>query len=191
LKHSLTLILFLLAVMLLNGCATGAAGSGRMETQTSGPGVIAQDYELAESSPADIPSTGSPEAITPEKSSVFRGQTSGDNAPLRPVSPAVVALLKQADQAQLHGDLARAAASLERGLRIAPHDAGLWHRLAKVRLAQERFQQAESMAKKSNSLARGDRRLLFANWMAIATSREQRGDLAGKAKAQQEALKYQ
>ena len=177
--------------MLLRGCVTGAAGYGRPEAQTDGPGITDRDYEQAESTPVDIPSSGSAEVITPEKSSVFRGQTSGDNAPVKPVSPAVVALLKQADQAQQHGDLDRAAASLERGLRIAPHDAGLWHRLARVRLAQERFQQAESMAKKSNSLARGNRRLLFANWMAIATAREQRGDLAGKAKAQQEALKYQ
>ena len=183
-----TLIIFSLMIFALQGCATGGVSGAR--TSILMPSAE-QTAETAESTPAEIPSSGSPEVIVPDKSSVFRGQTTGDNAPVKPTSTAVAALLSKADRAQQHGDLGAAAATLERGLRIAPHNARLWQRLAEVRLAQERYQQAESMAKKSNSLARGDRRLLFANWMTIATSREQRGDLAGKAKAQQEALKYQ
>lgn len=182
---------FCITLLALQGCASLPGSGDRVSDSTKGPTVFGRTVETAETTPADIPSSGSPEVIAPEKSTVFRGQTTGDNAPIKPASTAVTALLSKADRAQQLGDLGTAAATLERGLRIAPHDAKLWHRLARVRLAQERYQQAESMAKKSNSLARGDRKLLFANWMTIASSREQRNDLAGKAAAQKEARKYQ
>lgn len=174
----------LFAVAFIQGCATG--GLSRTEPGYSSPG----QYETAESSPAEIYSAGQPESITPEKSSVFRGPSSGDNAPAPRTSPAVIALIGQAEKAEQQGDLAQAAASIERGLRIAPHDANLWQKLASIRLGQNRPQQAESLAKKSNSLARGNRKLLFANWMTIAESRELRGDKKGKARAQQQARKY-
>lgn len=187
----LVLVLLGLMVFILPGCTTVGDSGSRSSILMPGMPGAERTAETAESMPADIPSSGSAEIIAPEKSSVFRGQTTGDNAPIKPASSAVTTLISKADQAQQQGDLGAAAATLERGLRIAPHNAKLWQRLAEVRLAQQRYQQAESMAKKSNSLARGDRRLLFTNWMTIANAREQRGDQAGKVKAQQEALKYQ
>jgi len=57
------------------------------------------------------------------------------------------------------GQPAAAAQVLERGLRIAPKDGYLWSQLAKVRLGQGRRNQALALAKKSNSLAHGDRLL--------------------------------
>ena len=179
----------LCVVAFIQGCATG--GLSRTGPGYSSPGQPSMEpYETAESSPADISSSGHPESITPEKSTIFRGPSSGDNAPPPRSSPAVTALIGQAEKAEQQGNLAQAAASIERGLRIAPHDAKLWQKLARIRLGQKRPQQAESLAKKSNSLARGNRKLLFANWMTIAESREQRGDKKGKARAQQQARKY-
>lgn len=177
-------------LLIINGCATDV-GRGTGPGYSSPGQSPGEPVEPALSSPAEIPSAGQPEAIPPGKSTVFRGPSAGDNAPPPRNSPAVIALIGQADKAQQAGDLALAAAKIERGLRIMPHDARLWHKLARIRLAQDRPQQAESLAKKSNSLARGNRKLLFANWMTIAEARELRGDKKGKARAQREARKYQ
>ncbi len=60
---------------------------------------------------------------------------------------------RQAATQVRQGRLDLAAATLERGLRIAPKDAMLWSQLAEVKLQQHHYQQARSLAEKSNSLA--------------------------------------
>lgn len=60
---------------------------------------------------------------------------------------------RQAATQVRQGRLDLAAATLERGLRIAPKDAMLWSQLAEVKLKQHQYQQARSLAEKSNSLA--------------------------------------
>jgi len=77
------------------------------------------------------------------------------------------------------GQLARAAASLERALRIEPRNPRLWQELARVRLKQGDFAQAESVAARSNSWAGDDDQLRAENWRLIARAREARGDTAG------------
>jgi len=84
---------------------------------------------------------------------------------------AVAALLDRAADRQRAGDLDGAAAALERALRIAPDDARIWNRLARVRLAQGRFRQAAGLAAKSNSLAGGDPGLRADNDRIIARAR--------------------
>lgn len=84
------------------------------------------------------------------------------------------------------GNHASAAASLERALRIEPRNPRLWHELARVRLKQGQFAQAESVAARSNSWAGDDKALRAENWRLIAQSREARGDPEG-AKAALEA----
>ncbi len=104
-----------------------------------------------------------------------------------PTNPVVVSMLTAADQYQQQGDLDRAASSVERGLRAAPHDAHLWHRLSRIRLQQGRYQQAEEMAKKSNSFAKGEKGLIVQNWLLIAEARQKMGDAAGASDARQRA----
>lgn len=110
---------------------------------------------------------------------------------LAPVPPAggsaVVALLDRADRQARGGDLGAAAASLERALRIEPRNALLWHRLARVRLAQGDARQAEQLAAKSNSLAGGDPALKAANWKLIARARRTAGHTQGAAEAEARA----
>jgi Tfp pilus assembly protein PilF len=77
------------------------------------------------------------------------------------------------------GNLASAAASLERALRIEPRNPRLWHELARVRLKQGQYAQAESVAARSNSWAADDRALRAENWRLIAQAREARGDTEG------------
>lgn len=100
-----------------------------------------------------------------------------------PQSPAVVALLDNADRQAGSGKLDGAAAALERALRIEPRNAVLWQRLADIRLRQNQPGQAESLALKSNTLAVGDTATQAANWRIIAKARRQGGDTDGARQA--------
>jgi len=97
----------------------------------------------------------------------------------RAESIAVASLLDRARSDTEAGQLASAAASLERAIRIEPRNPRLWHELARLRLKQGDFAQAESVAARSNSWAGGDNALRAENWRLIARSREARGDAAG------------
>jgi len=118
---------------------------------------------------------------------------SGEEAvpvPLRPpVSSggAVVALLDQAENYHRAGDIDNEAATIERALRIDPKNADLWSRLATVRLAQGRAEQAEQMALKSNALVGADRALQARNWRLVARARWAVNDSAGARAAEKKA----
>ncbi|HYQ71627.1 MAG TPA: tetratricopeptide repeat protein [Gammaproteobacteria bacterium] len=111
--------------------------------------------------------------------------------PARPAavtsSPAVVALLGQAENQANSGDLGSAAASLERAIRIEPRNPLLWYHLATVRLAQQEAAQAEQLATKSNALAAGNRLQQSRNWRLIARSRQALGDASGARAAERRA----
>jgi Tfp pilus assembly protein PilF len=94
-------------------------------------------------------------------------------------SIAVAGLMESARSEAASGNLANAAASLERAIRIEPRNPRLWHELASVRLKQGQYAQAESVAARSNSWAGDDRALRAANWRLIAESRRARGDEEG------------
>jgi Tfp pilus assembly protein PilF len=94
-------------------------------------------------------------------------------------NPAVASLMDGARADVAAGRLVNAAASLERALRIEPRNPRLWQELARVRLKQGDYAQAESVAARSSSWAGGDNRLRAENWRLIAQAREARGDAAG------------
>jgi predicted Zn-dependent protease len=104
-----------------------------------------------------------PEILIPEPS---------DNA-------AVLTLLAQAQSQQSAGQLTSAGASLERALRIEPGNPVLWQRLAQVRFEQGKYQQAENLAAKANTLSGGNKRLRAENWRLIGQARNEQGDYAG------------
>src|SRR5258707_13042322 len=87
------------------------------------------------------------------------------------------------------GRLANAAASLERALRIEPRNPRLWQELARVRLKQGDYAQAESTAARSNSWAGSDNALRADNWRLIAHAREARGDAEGARAALETAAR--
>ena len=105
--------------------------------------------------------------------------------PVVPASPphkesvAVAGVMDTARSEAAAGNLANAAASLERAIRIEPRNPRLWHELARVRLKQGQYAQAESVAARSNSWAGDDRSLRAENWRLIAESRRARGDDEG------------
>jgi hypothetical protein len=108
-----------------------------------------------------------------------------------PTAPAALALAAQSEQARAEGNLRLAGLQLERALRIAPRDAGLWNRLAQVRLEQQEFQQAERMAERSLQLGAGDRELSLSNWRIIARAREAVGDTEGARRALEEVQRLE
>ena len=70
--------------------------------------------------------------------------------------------------------LGSAAATLERALRIEPRNPRLWHELARVRLRQGDYAQAESTAARSNTWAGADGELRAANQRIIEEARSAR-----------------
>lgn len=106
------------------------------------------------------------------------------------VSPAVQELVGKAESASAAGRHDQASAYLERAIHIAPRNPVLWQNLAVVRYRQQRFEQAESLAMKSNSLS-GEPALKRRNWSLIAASRRERGDREGARAAEQHVKQLQ
>lgn len=102
---------------------------------------------------------------------------------------AVAGLMETARADAAVGKLSTAAAAIERALRIEPRNPRLWQELARVRLQQRQFAQAESVAARSNSFAGADGALRAENWRLIAQAREARGDAAGARAALESAEK--
>src|SRR5689334_18929921 len=76
--------------------------------------------------------------------------------PPRSETTAVAGLMDSARTDADAGRLPQAAATLERALRIEPRNPRLWHELARVRLQQRDYAQAESTAARSNAFAGSD-----------------------------------
>ena len=111
----------------------------------------------------------------------------------RPAAPsenvAIAGLMQSARADTAAGRLTNAAATLERALRIEPRNPRLWQELARVRLKQGEYVQAESVAARSNSWAGSDNTLRAENWRLIAQAREARGDADGARTALETAGK--
>jgi tetratricopeptide (TPR) repeat protein len=106
-------------------------------------------------------------------------------------SQAVAALLDSAANHVSGGDLDKAAADLERALRIEPKNAAIWHDLGQIRLHQRQYDQAEAMASKSNALAGGNPSLQARNWRLIAIARRSLGNAAGADAAEAQAVQLE
>jgi tetratricopeptide (TPR) repeat protein len=104
-------------------------------------------------------------------------------APVMSENRAVIALLDLARTDNEAGRREAAGASLERALRIEPRNPWLWHQLAQLRLTQGQYEQAISLARKSNSFAGHQSRVQAENWQVIGKARVAQGDSAGAEQA--------
>lgn len=102
---------------------------------------------------------------------------------------AIAGLMQSARSDAAAGRLPNAAASLERALRIEPRNPRLWQELARVRIQQREYAQAENVALRSNSFAGSDDALRAENWRLIAQAREARGDADGARAALESAAR--
>jgi predicted Zn-dependent protease len=146
----------LISLLCLAGCATAP-----------GPEAPAPEAPPQEAPAPQTPAPPAPQAEQPRENVAIAGLV--DSA--------------RADAAA--GRLPNAAAALERALRIEPRNPRLWQALARVRLRQGDYAQAESLAQRSNTWGGTDNRLRAQNWSLIAQSRQARGDTDGARKAQE------
>lgn len=166
--------------------------SGQRWRAAQGASVVALALVLAACATpaprdAGTPGPGDPEVADEAGPEQEEGRAPSDSAPEREPTPsAAVQLARQAESARQAGDTARAEQRLERALRIAPRDAGLWHQMAALRMEQGRHQQAERLAGRSLQMAGdGDRELALKNWRLILAAREAQGNEAGAAEARE------
>jgi predicted Zn-dependent protease len=99
------------------------------------------------------------------------------------LSPAVIALVTEADKNSRAGDLESAAVTIERALRIDPRNPTLTYKLALIRLKQSKPRLAEDLAKKSALLAANDRDLKRQSWYLISEARRQQRNFHGAKEA--------
>lgn len=92
-------------------------------------------------------------------------------------------LVDEARSLRNQGRYAEAYRQLERGVSIAPRDAVLWFELARVRLAEERWDDAENLAQRALEYAQPGDDVSAYCWELIARSREGRGDYDGAEQA--------
>ena len=147
-------------LLLLGGCAASPP------TSTSLPPVDRQSTTR----PGDdvqVKPLSRPGAIQPDRE---------PSAPAAVASPAVIALLDQAGAQAQEGQLDRAAATLERALRIEPGNAGVWHDLGEIRYHQGQYRQAVDLAARSRHLAAGDPALQASTWRLTAKAKRAVGD---------------
>lgn len=107
-----------------------------------------------------------------------------------PSSPAVVALVSEADRNYNAGNLESAVATIERALRIEPRNAKLVYKLAALRLKQNKPHLAEDLAKKAALLATGDLVIKKQSWLLITEARRIYGDNYGANEARKKASQY-
>ncbi len=198
-----------LALGWLSGCATPPSpfGGAPVEDRSIPPVVVAPPPTPVEvqpllrpepivpreysQSPSPLPPTAqAPETLIPDLDA--SAATDPVQAPPAQINtqgnPAVVALLDSAAQHVGAKELDKAAAALERALRIESRNAGIWHDLGQIRLHQGDYAQAESLASKSNSLAANDNGLRARNWRLIAAARRAGGDSGGADAAEAQAV---
>ncbi len=143
--------LLLLAPVLLAGCIS--APPPRPEPPPPQPPPVRP------APPAPLPPAQPLPRPQPPASSVIRPGPP-PSAPAISATPAPPAqttatgsLVALADKQAAAGDYASAAAQLERALRIRPQDPVLWQKLAWLRLQNGDFEQAATLAARSDSLA--------------------------------------
>lgn len=178
-----SIIIFLTAVS-FTGCATSRTGAVVEDRSISSESTQEQPkeqeqpriYKLEEPesvTPVPLPDTGVEDRTTELKEQQAEQKS----------SPAVIALLDDANQYAVSGKRQEAVASIERAIRIEPKNPLLWHKLGQIHLQQGQWEQAIAMAKKSNVLATGNRPLQVENWMIVARARDAMGDKKGAAEA--------
>ncbi|MED5509468.1 MAG: tetratricopeptide repeat protein [Pseudomonadota bacterium] len=105
-------------------------------------------------------------------------------------SPAVVALLSDAEQSRDAGDYRAAQGSLQRAQRIAPRDPEVYYSLAVTHMELEDYDLAEQVALKGVSVAQGNAYQLRRLWQLLAKIRLRAGDPEGSRQAELKANQY-
>ncbi len=119
----------------------------------------------------------------------FSDNTSTSDSPFvkKTMSPAVLALVSEAETSSRSGDLESAVVTIERALRIDPRNPTLTYKLAALRLKQSKPRLAEDLAKKAALLSANDKALKKKSWLLISEARRQQKNYHGAKEARLKA----
>jgi len=92
----------------------------------------------------------------------------GINRSIKSLSPAIAALVKQADVKIEQKQWSQAISIIERALRINPKQAEAWTRMAIAHLGSGNAEQAIHMARRANVYAAKNLKLKSYNWLLIS-----------------------
>ncbi|SMC90004.1 hypothetical protein SAMN02746065_11461 [Desulfocicer vacuolatum DSM 3385] len=133
---------------------------------------------------ASIPQTHLPPEIgTPSSKTIPAGYHHKKSRP-----GIVESLIRTARKELHHGQPEAAFQTLERALNIDGQDSLVWHLMAKTRSVQGQYGQAESLARKSNTLSADNASLRKKNWRLIANALEKQGRIQEASLAKQKSM---
>lgn len=177
-------------IAMMAGCSIGPTQPPRPPVEDRG--TQAQPRPEPRPAPQETPSE--PAVATPLPDSGPAASPSPSPAPAPQTqsqqSPAVIALLSDAEQSRNAGDYRAAQGSLQRAQRIAPRDPEVYYSLALTHMELEDYDLAEQVALKGVSVAQGNAYQLRRLWQLLAKIRLRAGDPAGSRQAEQKAASY-
>jgi tetratricopeptide (TPR) repeat protein len=166
---------------LLSGCIGGNANlNPAVEDRSVAGGEVVIDRNASEGTAVATP------VDTGQGFTVVTTEVAAP-VPVTKRNPAVIALLDGARQQQKQGEYRSAQSSLERAQRIAPRDPQVYLQLADLRRQQGQYLQAEQLALKGLTLARGRSVMERKLWLLIADIRSDGGDHQGASDARSKA----
>lgn len=177
-------------VAMMAGCSIAPSQAPRAPVEDRGTEAEARPSPRpAPQEPASEPAVATPlpdsgPAATPSPSPAPAPQ------PQTQQSPAVVALLSDAEQSRDAGDYRAAQGSLQRAQRIAPRDPEVYYSLAVTHMELEDYDLAEQIALKGVSVAQGNAYQLRRLWQLLAKIRLRAGDPEGSRQAELKANQY-
>ncbi len=182
------LVLTAFFVAMMAGCSIAPSQPPRPPVEDRG----SQAEPRQEPRPAPQQPPSEPAVATPLPDSGPSATPGPSTAPAPQVqqSPAVVALLSDAEQSRNTGDYRAAQGSLQRAQRIAPRDPEVYYSLALTHMELEDYGLAEQVALKGVSVAQGNADQLRRLWQLLAKIRLRAGDPAGSRQAEQKAASY-
>jgi len=156
---------------------------------------VKESHERVESEEVVLEEVFEPELtpIQPEQMEIDRdwplNRSQKEQAPIvkRTLSPAILALVTEADKSSKSGDLESAVVTIERALRIDSRNPLLTYKLAKLRLQQSKPRLAENLARKSALLSADDKILKRQAWLLISEARKQQKNYHGAKEAELKA----
>jgi predicted Zn-dependent protease len=148
------------AVLLIGALLLGACTIPQPYRAPSRSGESPDATQKATSNPATQEPTAPPTADVPVAPAVREYK----------LGSASRALVAQAQTQSASGNFAVAAGTIERALRIEPENPLLWIEMAKIRVAETNYPQAENLARKALSRSTGDAHTQSAAWKVIADS---------------------
>lgn len=162
---------FILATVIITlpACATynRVYGPGAQQVpapvERSEPAIVRENGNTGTSERQEFETTRdtTPGVVTQDRQQDRNTSQPGQDSPMadpRDTSPTGT-LLTSARSAAQAGELERAAAITERALSISPRDPVVWYELARIRSLQERYSEADGLARRALSMAGSDQTL--------------------------------